>query len=293
MPPQVLDAHRHLGALPPYGFYGGPPLQPAVRQLATVDQLMAQLDQEGTERALVIPNYGVPDPDLAFGFNELVLEAAKRDDRILAALWTSARPGDEERTEAALELAGESGVAALKLSFLLGGRPTEPACRPLLDRIFATALRHDLVVHVHTSPGAASDIDQVGHLVDWYGDDVAIHLVHLGGGMSGHIKLSAAASSTGSQPGRGSTQTLRGPSASPPAGSCPRSRPVASEPTASCSHPTSHGATARESSPAWSPPARVPSWHARSSARTSPVCTTAPRQTPERTRHGDHGIVRG
>jgi predicted TIM-barrel fold metal-dependent hydrolase len=45
------------------------------------------------------------------------------------------------------------------------------------------------VVHVHTSPGAASDIDRVGSLVDRYGDDVKVHLVHFGGGMSGHIKL--------------------------------------------------------------------------------------------------------
>jgi predicted TIM-barrel fold metal-dependent hydrolase len=44
-------------------------------------------------------------------------------------------------------------------------------------------------VHVHTSPGAASDIDAVGGLVERYGDDVKIHLVHLGGGMSGHLKL--------------------------------------------------------------------------------------------------------
>lgn len=185
----VWDAHRHIGALPAYGFYGGAPVTPSTHQLATVDQLIAELDSEGTERALVLPNYGVPDPDLAFGFNDLVLEAAERDDRILAALWTSARPEDAERNERALALAGEHGVAALKLSFLLGGHPTDPACRPQLDRIFATARRHRLVVHVHTSPGAASDIDQVANLVEWYGDDVAIHLVHLGGGMSGHIKL--------------------------------------------------------------------------------------------------------
>jgi hypothetical protein len=42
---------------------------------------------------------------------------------------------------------------------------------------------------VHTSPGAASDINEVGNLVDWYGAEVAVHLVHFGGGMSGHIKL--------------------------------------------------------------------------------------------------------
>ncbi len=189
MPIAVWDAHRHVGALPAHGFYGGAPVQPASGQIATVDELIADLDREGTERAIVIPNYGVPDPDIAFAFNELVLEAAARDDRIGAALWTSARPEDATRTEAALALASEAGVAALKLSFLLGGHPTDPACRPQLDRIFATAARYDLVVHVHTSPGAASDIDQVGRLVEWYGDDVAIHLVHLGGGMSGHIKL--------------------------------------------------------------------------------------------------------
>lgn len=185
----VWDAHRHLGTLPAFPFYGGPAVAPDTRSRGTVDALLADLDAEGTERALVIPNYGVPDPDVAFGFNELCIEAAARDDRVRAALWVSPRPGDEERTARALALVGEPGVRALKLSFLLGGSPTDPDCQPGLARIFAVAREHDLVVHVHTSPGGASDIDQVATLVDRFGDDVAIHLVHLGGGMSGHIKL--------------------------------------------------------------------------------------------------------
>jgi predicted TIM-barrel fold metal-dependent hydrolase len=189
MPTRILDAHRHLGALPPYPFYGGPAVSPATGERATIAALLADLDAEGTERALVIPNYGVPDPDVAFSFNELCLEAAAQDDRITCGLWVSARPDDVERTTKALALAGERGVGALKLSFLLGGRPTDEACRPLLDDIFATARDHDLVVHIHTSPGGASDIDEVAHLVDWYADDVRVHLVHLGGGASGHIKL--------------------------------------------------------------------------------------------------------
>jgi predicted TIM-barrel fold metal-dependent hydrolase len=183
------DAHRHLGVLPAYPFYGGPPVRPDVRARDTVAALVADLDAEGTERALVLPNYGVPDPAVAFSFNELVVEAAGRDDRIRCGLWVSARPEDAARTEAALALAGEPGVRALKLSFLLGGRADDPACRPALDRVFAVARRHGLVVHVHTSPGAASDIDEVGVLVDRYADDVAVHLVHFGGGVSGHIKL--------------------------------------------------------------------------------------------------------
>jgi predicted TIM-barrel fold metal-dependent hydrolase len=185
----VHDAHRHLGVLPAYPFYGGPAVSPDLGARATIAELIADMDAEGTERALVIPNYGVPDPDVAFSFNELCVEAAGRDDRITAALWVSPKPEDAERTAAALALAGEPGVKALKLSFLLGGRPTDPACRPGLDRIFAAARQHGLVVHVHTSPGAASDINEVGRLVDTYGDDVAVHLVHFGGGMSGHIKL--------------------------------------------------------------------------------------------------------
>lgn len=190
MPPQsVHDAHRHLGVLPAYPFYGGPAIQADTSARATIEQLLADLDAEGTERALVLPNYGVPDPHLAFGFNELVVEAAQRSDRIAAGLWVSPRPDDLQLTEKALALAGERGVRALKLSFLLGGRADDAACLAVLDTIFAAARERDLVVHVHTSPGGSSDIDQVGLLVDRYADDVAVHLVHLGGGVSGHMKL--------------------------------------------------------------------------------------------------------
>ncbi|HEY3691973.1 MAG TPA: amidohydrolase family protein [Pseudonocardiaceae bacterium] len=186
---RVFDAHRHLGILPAFPFYGGPAVHPDTTARATIAELISDLDAEGTDRALVIPNYGVPDPDIAFSFNELVVEAAQTDDRISAALWVSPKAADADRTAKALALAGEPGVRALKLSFLLGGRVTDPDCTPQLDGIFDVARQHDLVVHVHTSPGGSSDIDEVGHLVDSYGDTVAIHLVHFGGGMSGHIKL--------------------------------------------------------------------------------------------------------
>jgi predicted TIM-barrel fold metal-dependent hydrolase len=189
---RLFDAHRHLGVLPAFPFYGGPALHPDTTARATIAELISDLDAEGTDRALVIPNYGVPDPDIAFSFNELVVEAAQTDDRICAALWVSPKAADADRTAKALALAGEPGVRALKLSFLLGGRVTDPECTPQLDEIFDVARKHDLVVHVHTSPGGSSDIDEVGQLVESYGDTVAIHLVHFGGGMSGHIKLAGA-----------------------------------------------------------------------------------------------------
>lgn len=189
---RVFDAHRHLGVLPAFPFYGGRAVNPDTTARATIAELISDLNAEGTDRALVIPNYGVPDPDIAFSFNELVVEAAQTDDRISAALWVSPKPADADRTAKALALAGEPGVRALKMSFLLGGRVTDPECTPRLDEIFDVARERDLVVHVHTSPGGSSDIDEVGQLVDSYGDTVAIHLVHFGGGMSGHIKLAGA-----------------------------------------------------------------------------------------------------
>jgi uncharacterized protein len=188
-PSRHVDAHRHLGVLPAFPFYGGPPVNPDIKARATAAQLLADLDAEGTERALVIPNYGVPQPEHSFKLNELVLEAAAASDRLSAAIWASPRPQDAELTDAALKLAGEPGVKALKISFLLGGSIEDEACQAQLDKVFAAARLHDLVVHVHTSPGAASDIDKIGQLVERYGDQNKIHLVHFGGGMSGHIKL--------------------------------------------------------------------------------------------------------
>lgn len=187
--PLAQDAHRHIGLLPAYPFYGGPAISPDITAKATIADFVADLDNDGVERVVVLPNYGVPDPDLAFGLNHLAIEAAQTDDRIRCGLWVSPKPGDAGRNEAALALAGEEGVVALKTSFLLGGHPTSPECKPQLDRVFAAAREHDLTVHVHTSPGAASDLDQIGNLVEEYADEVRIHLVHLGGGMSGHMKL--------------------------------------------------------------------------------------------------------
>lgn len=183
------DAHRHIGVLPAYPFYGGPAINADLTAKATVKEFLATLDDEGVERTLVLPNYGVPDPDVAFGLNHLALEAAQADDRVRCGLWVSPKASDRARNDEALKLATEDGVAALKTSFLLGGHPTDPDGAEEIDRIFTTAAELGLVVHVHTSPGAASDVDQIGTLVDRYGDDTKIHLVHLGGGMSGHMKL--------------------------------------------------------------------------------------------------------
>ena len=47
-PSLTHDAHRHIGRLPAYGFYGGPPISPDTTARATVKEFFADLDAEGT-----------------------------------------------------------------------------------------------------------------------------------------------------------------------------------------------------------------------------------------------------
>src|ERR1700748_35854 len=118
----VNDAHRHLGKMPAFPFYGGPPCNPDMLARGSVAELIADLGSAGVERALGLPQYGATGASGASGFTPLFLEPAAADDRIRCGLWVSPRPQDAELTTAALALAGERGVAALKTSFLLGGR---------------------------------------------------------------------------------------------------------------------------------------------------------------------------
>jgi predicted TIM-barrel fold metal-dependent hydrolase len=138
-------------------------------------------------------NYGVPVHEISFDLNDVVMDAATSNDRVLGALWVSFLPRNAEMTRKALKLAGESRVVALKTTFLLGGNPDpgtwdEDTLR-IADECFDACEEHDLVFHFHTSPGGSSDISNFMPLVEKYGKRCKIYLVHFGGGVSGHIKL--------------------------------------------------------------------------------------------------------
>ena len=186
----VHDAHRHIGLLPAYPFYGGPPVHPDSSARGTVAELVSRhAPRKAPSVHWCSRTTGCPTPPCRSRSTNSSWRPPASDDRISCGLWVSPRPQDAELNAKALSYAGEKGVKVLKTSFLLGGRANDEACKPQLDQIFDTARAHGLVVHVHTSPGGASDIDEIGSLVDRYGDDVKIHLVHLGGGVSAHIKL--------------------------------------------------------------------------------------------------------
>lgn len=194
-PKNVFDAHCHIGEIPPYKFYDMEhPVKPIVYDYPDTRSFVKDhMDEFGIERALVMSNYGVPDHELSFNLNDVVMDAATSSDRILAGIWVSFLPQNAEHTRKALELCTEKRVVALKTTFLLGGNPDpgswDEETKQIVDEIFDVCEREDLVFHFHTSPGGNSDINNFIPLVEEYGKRCKIYLVHFGGGVSGHIKL--------------------------------------------------------------------------------------------------------
>ena len=191
----VIDAHSHIGELAPWKFYNlAEPVKPTVYDYAkTEDYLTNHLDLRGIERGLVLPNYGIPVQSQPFSLNELVLESIGRSDRLKGGLWVSFLPANRDMTMTALGQLTAPGIVALKTTFLLGGNPDpgtwDAETRELAEACFAAAEQHDLVFHFHTSAGGTSDINNFVPLIEEFGRRVKIHIVHFGGGVSGHIKL--------------------------------------------------------------------------------------------------------
>lgn len=191
---RVIDGHSHIGEMAAFQFYDlKEPVKPTVYEFADRDTYLGHLDSVGAERGLVISNYGIPVQEQPFSLNEVVLDAVSGSDRLAGALWVSFLPQNSEMTLSALELAGEERVVALKTTFLLGGNPNpeewDDETRAVAEACFDAAEQHDLVFHFHTSPGGASDINNFRPLIEAYGKRIKMHLVHFGGGASGHIKL--------------------------------------------------------------------------------------------------------
>jgi len=192
---RVIDAHSHIGELAAWKFYNLPdPVKPTVYDFAGYDDyLKGHLDLRGLERGLVLPNYGIPVQEQPFSLNDLVLDAVSRDDRLRGGLWVSFLPGNRELTMRALGKVADPRVVAIKTTFLLGGNPDpqtwDAETREIAEACFAAAEQHDLVFHFHTSAGGSSDINNFIPMIEEFGKRVKIHIVHFGGGVSGHIKL--------------------------------------------------------------------------------------------------------
>lgn len=191
---RVIDGHSHIGEMAAWQFYDlKEPVKPTVYEFASSKDYVKHMDRLGVERAIVLPNYGIPVQEQPFSLNPLVLDTVGSSDRIRGGLWVSFLPQNKELTLEALKNAGERGIVALKTTFLLGGNPNpegwDEETAEIAEACFAAAEEHDLVFHFHTSPGGNSDISNFIPMVEKYGKRVKICLVHFGGGVSGHIRL--------------------------------------------------------------------------------------------------------
>ena len=87
-PKKVIDAHCHIGEIPPWKFYDlEHPVKPTVYDYKDTKTFVAKhMDEFKVERALAMSNYGVPIHDLVFDLNDVTMDAATSNDRILAAI---------------------------------------------------------------------------------------------------------------------------------------------------------------------------------------------------------------
>jgi len=194
VPGRTIDSHSHIGAMDAWKFYDlKEPVKPTVYDFATTKDYVQHMDGLGVERALVLPNYGIPVQAQPFSLNPLVLDTVKSNDRIRGGLWVSFLPQNRDMTMEALRNAGEDGIVALKTTFLLGGNPDsrtwDDETREIAEACFRAARDNNLVFHFHTSPGGSSDVNNFIPMVEKYAKDAKILLVHFGGGVSGHIRL--------------------------------------------------------------------------------------------------------
>ena len=190
---QIFDNHSHIGPVSGFAYYGLPEAVKPTTDYDTIDEYLGGMDNHGIDRALVLPNYGYPDSSQPFTLNPLVAEGAVRSDRLLCAIWVSALPKYKERTIDSLKLIGEKGLIALKATCLLGGtldpEGWDEESSELWNMILDAAAEHDMPIHIHTSPSGGSDIDNALAMIKKYGKRNKIHVVHMGGGVSGHIKF--------------------------------------------------------------------------------------------------------
>ncbi|MEE3956181.1 amidohydrolase family protein [Peribacillus frigoritolerans] len=192
---KVISAHNHVGILESWPFYeSDEPISPADPGPSTTEELTHFMDCRGIEKSLILPNYGIPVQEQPFSLNELVVKLCKEGQgRVAGALWVSGLAQNQYLTENALKMLDEPGIRGLKMSYLLGGTPNpkewDESTLKLHEKIFREAMERDLAIHFHTGSGGTSDIRNFFELIKRYGKDMKIHLVHMGGGSSGHIRL--------------------------------------------------------------------------------------------------------
>ena len=99
VPRRTIDGHTHIGSMEPWKFYDlRQAVKPTVYDFGTTRDFVAHMDDLGLERALVLPNYGIPVQTQPFSLNPLVLDTVQVDrphPRWALGVVPPAEPGDD------------------------------------------------------------------------------------------------------------------------------------------------------------------------------------------------------
>jgi predicted TIM-barrel fold metal-dependent hydrolase len=192
---KVFDAHNHIGFMIGWKYYGVPEeVSPTIYNDDDRSAKIDLMDTLGVDRSMVFSNYGIPDPKQPFELNPVTIEAVdSTDTRLLGGIWFSPSAKLKEQNVEALKLAGSTNIKVLKATCLLGGTwdcdAWDDEHKQMWKDIVDVAKEHDYIMHLHTSPGGGSDVSKCLKWIRHHGKDIKVHIVHCGGGVSGHIKL--------------------------------------------------------------------------------------------------------
>jgi len=193
---RVNDAHAHIGIMGAFNYYNNPePINPTVEEYDGTKEFLQVFDHWGVERALSLPNYGLPDSKVAFKFNPMMAQSIKESNRLVGGIWVSPITKDAAEVDEALnKYAGsDKNIKCLKMTCLLGGNwdPSkwDEDTKKLHDKMVDVAKKNNYFILLHTSPGGGSDISNAFAYSRHYGKDVPYYYAHMGGGVSGQIKF--------------------------------------------------------------------------------------------------------
>ncbi|MBU4351499.1 MAG: amidohydrolase [Nanoarchaeota archaeon] len=189
---KIFDAHSHVGKFGPRTMKHNVIDPFKGREINSLEELEAYKKRLGIYFMLITPNYA-PEQELAFGYNDLVLEALSLEG-IYGALWVSPLPENKEMNDKVLNLLPHDKIVALKISpdsWPKGKYTPRPSTwdalfKENMIKILETAKKYNLVIHMHTGSNN-SGIYQYMPFVEEYGRGVKIHFVHMGSSAGGHM----------------------------------------------------------------------------------------------------------
>ena len=156
-------------------------------RIASCDDLMAKMDEEGIERAVVM-NANWSSLELVKETNDYILESIARHPKRLVGFCSLPPTSDDEKI-AELERcirAGVRGIGEMRPEF----QGLDKGDEPVLDPIFKIAVKHKLMLCIHASEPVGHDYpgkytftpEKIYKLIMRY-PDLTMILAHWGGGL--------------------------------------------------------------------------------------------------------------